>query len=199
MNSKAWPDGIDPQSGCRLALPDRDSLDDRGKRALDRQLDPVRGSLAGLHGPFGIRIHSPVIAEQAQTMIEFFRHDSLLDARIREVAILVTARMHDSRFEWAAHEPAATKAGVPQDIIEAIRHSTPVDPSASTDELVVALGRQLFGERRVAPDLYDAALEAFGARGLVELVTLMAMYAGTASLLAAFDTQLPPGAVVDLP
>ena len=61
--------------------------------------------------------------------------------------------------------------------------------------------RQLFGERRVTPELFASALELFGRRGLVDLVSIMGNYANTALLLVAFDVQLPAGdpAILPLP
>ena len=184
---------IDPASQSRLPLVQRDDLDQRGQAVMDRQLDPARGSLVGMHGPVGIRLHSPVIAESGQALINFYRQESVLDKRCQEVAILITARSHDSEFEWAAHDPAARRAGVPDATITAILEKAPSDGLDADDALIIELGRQLFGKRHIDQELYDRAAARFGNRGLVELVSLMAQYAGTAHLLAAFDVQLPVG------
>lgn len=190
---------IDPRSGCRLPPVSRDDLDERGKSTYDRQIDPANGSLVGLRGPIGIRLHSPAIAENAQAMVQFFRNESELDEQTREIAIITTARAHDSQFEWAAHAPLAAKVGVSAGTIDAVRRNGPLDDLPARDRLIISFGRELFETRQVSPDLYQAARDHFGERGLVELVTLMAMYAGTASLLAAFDMQLPDGRAPDLP
>ncbi len=184
---------IDPGSQCRLPPVQRDDLDERGKAVMDRQLDPARGSLVGMRGPVGIRLHSPVIAECGQALINFYRQESVIDRRCQEVAILITARSHDSEFEWAAHDPAARRAGVPDATIAAILERSPTDGLDADDALIIELGRQLFGKRHIEQDLYDRAAQRFGNRGLVELISLMAQYAGTAHLLAAFDMQLPEG------
>jgi 4-carboxymuconolactone decarboxylase len=42
-----------------------------------------------------------------------------LGGRVRELAILTTARELDSQFEWAAHEPEALGEGISREIIEA--------------------------------------------------------------------------------
>lgn len=190
---------IDPVSGCRLPPVSRDDLDERGRAAYDHQLDPARGSIVGLRGPTGIRLHSPAIAENAQAMVQFFRTETLLDEQTREIAIITTARAHDSQFEWAAHAPLAAKVGVGEATIDAVRHNGPLDDLPERDALIITVGRELFGERKLSQVLYDQALAHFGERGLVELIALMAMYAGTASLLAAFDMQLPDGVAPDLP
>lgn len=190
---------IYPETGCRLPPLERDALDARGRAAIDRQLDPAHGSLVGLRGPTGIRLHAPAIAENAQAMVRFFRSETLLDEQTREIAIIATARAHDSQFEWAAHAPLAAKVGVDAATIDAVRHNRPLDGLPARDALIIAIARELFGERKLSQDVYDRAVARFGERGLVELITLMAMYAGTASLLAAFDMQLPDGVAPDLP
>jgi len=45
-----------------------------------------------------------------------------LGGRVRELAILTTARELDSQFEWAAHEPEALSEGISLEIIEIIKH-----------------------------------------------------------------------------
>ena len=53
----------------------------------------------------------------------YLRFEAGFTPRVREVAILTTAREMDSQFEWVAHEPEALKEGVGQDVIDAT-HTT---------------------------------------------------------------------------
>jgi len=61
------------------------------------------------------------------------------------------------------------------------------------DAIVIELGREIFGARKVSAATFTRALRQFDRRGLVNLVALMGNYAGTAALLTAFDMQLDPG------
>jgi double-stranded uracil-DNA glycosylase len=108
------PEDIDPQSGCRLPLPQRDALDEAGRRIYDQATDPKGGTIRGLKGPAGIQLHSPALAALVRPVNRYLRYEAGLGGRLRELAILVTARECDSRFEWAAHEPEALKEGVPR-------------------------------------------------------------------------------------
>jgi len=58
---------------------------------------------------------------------------------------------------------------------------------------VIELGRQIFRDHRVTPEIFAKVKALFGPNKLVELVMLMGNYAGTAALLAALDMQLHPG------
>jgi 4-carboxymuconolactone decarboxylase len=67
------------------------------------------------------------------------------------------------------------------------------------DAIVIEVGRQIFGARKVSPATFAWALRQFGRRALVDLVALMGNYAGTAALLTAFDMQIDPGQLPPLP
>src|SRR5262245_44134261 len=94
-------------SGFRLPLPSREDLDDAGQRTFDSLTDPEGGTIRGLRGPGGILLHSPELSRHTRPFNRYLRYESGLGGRVRELAILTTARELDSQFEWAAHEPEA--------------------------------------------------------------------------------------------
>ena len=193
------PPDIDPESGSRLPLPRREDLPEAAREIFDQLAGPSSRSLVGLYGPGGLRLNSPDLAAVTQPLNSYLRWGTNLSNSIREIAILTTARAHDCQFEWAQHEPAALAEGVSPDTVEVIRTGAPLDGLDGTEAAVVALGRALFQDRRVDADTYARAHAAFGTRDLVDLVSLMGMYAATAALLATFDIQLRPGQEARLP
>jgi 4-carboxymuconolactone decarboxylase len=186
------PSDIDPQSGFRLPLPKREDLDGAGKAHYDRVAVPG-ASIAGLQGPSGIGLYSPKAAEHARALNRYLRFEAGLPPRVREIAILTTAREMDSQFEWAAHEPEARKEGVEGRVIDVIKHRMPTAGLEEADATVIELGRQVFRDHKVTSETFAKAKALFGANKLVELVMLMGNYAGTAALLTAVDMQLHPG------
>ena len=54
----------------------------------------------------------------------------MLEARVGErlmmLAILATARAHDSQYDWTVNEPRALKAGLEPEVINVIRHRRPL-------------------------------------------------------------------------
>ena len=193
------PPDIDPDSRCRLPLPEREQLDEQARQTYDSLADPAGGSLAGLRGPGGIRLHSPVVSNGLRPVNLHLRQPDVIDPRTRELAILVTAREHDCQFEWAAHETEARKEGVSDEIIDIVRHRKSTDGLDDNDAALIAFGRELFGDHRVAPETYASVAARFDRRTLVDLVNLMGMYAMTAAVLIAFDAQLPDGVSPGLP
>src|SRR3954454_7176401 len=97
-----YPDDVDPQSGCRLPLPNRDELGPEGRRIYDSLADPNVCTLRGLRGPGGIQLHSEELARRSRPGKQYLPNEAGLDPPLRELAILATARELDSQFEWAA-------------------------------------------------------------------------------------------------
>lgn len=103
LQPPAYPADVDPGSGFRLPIPRREDLDEAGQRAYDRLVDPKGGTIKGLRGPGGIQLYSARVAELGHPLNQYLRFESGLGGRVRELAILTTARECDSQFEWAAH------------------------------------------------------------------------------------------------
>jgi 4-carboxymuconolactone decarboxylase len=194
-----YPQDVDGGSGCRLPLPRREELDDEGQRIYDSLADPKGGTIRGLRGPGGILLHSPELSRRSRPLNRYLRHEAGLGARVRELAILTTARELNSQFEWAAHEPEALAQGIPREIIEVIKHRRDTSGLDEADAIVIELGRETFGARRVSSATFARCVQQFGRRKLVDLVALMGNYASTAALLTAFDMQLDPGQPPPLP
>ncbi len=199
MPLQQYPDDIDPESGCRLPLPRRDELSPEAQASYDRLTSTNAENLRGLRGPGGIQLHSPELSRVSRPLNRYLRFEAGLGGRLRELAILVTAREFDSQFEWAAHEREALREGVSPELIEIVRLRRDLDGVAEADAVVIALGREIFGARKVSSATYARCLAQFGRRKLVDLVALMGNYAATAALLTAFDMQLDPGTEPGLP
>lgn len=194
-----YPDDVDPMSGCRLPLPRREDLDDAGQRTYDNLADPEGETIRGLRGPGGIILHSPELLRRARPLNRYLRYEAGLGGRVRELAILTIARELNSQFEWAAHEPEAIGEGISQELIEIIRHRKDTSGLDEADAIVIELGREIFGVRRLSSATFSRCLKQFGRRKLVDLVALMGNYASTAALLVAFDMQLDPAQPPPLP
>jgi len=189
----ALPKDIHPESRSRLPLPKREALDEQGKRVYDSVLDPKRPTLAGFQGPAGIWLHSPRVGEPFREMNRILRNEVPLAPRLRELAILVTAREFDSQFEWTAHEPVALKEGLDAKVLDTVKFRKAVSGAPEKEAAIIAFGRELFRERRVRAETYAEMVRVFGQTAVVNITALMANYAFTALMLAAFDQQLHEG------
>lgn len=189
-----WPADIYPESGSRLPPIKRDDMDEQGKKQYDALVGRTGGrSIAGLRGPGGLNLYSPKAALHLSGLSNYLRYESGMSGRVREIAILTTAREFDNQFEWAAHEAVALKEGVPKEVVAVIKSRKDTDGLSEADATIIQLGRQAIGEKKVSSDVFARAQKLFGDRGLVELVMLMGNYSAIAVLLTTFDVQLSPG------
>lgn len=189
------PADIDPESGSRLPPVKREELDEDGKKLYDSLVGRKTSgrSIVGLRGPGGLNLYSPKAAFHLSGLSNYLRYESGMSSRVREIAILVTARELNHQFEWTVHEPVALKEGVPPEVIDVIKGRKATDHLSEPDATIIQLGRQIFDQKKVAPDLFARARKLFGDRGLVELAMLMGNYAAIGVLLTTFDMQLPQG------
>ncbi|HLH92852.1 MAG TPA: carboxymuconolactone decarboxylase family protein [Xanthobacteraceae bacterium] len=186
------PSDIDPTSGFRLPLPRREDLDEAARKTYDSAMRPGE-TIAGLQGPAGVQLYSPRTTQHLRAINRYLRYEAGIPPRIREIAILATARELDSQFEWVAHEPEALKEGVPQAVIDAIKYRKSTDGLETTEAAVINLGRELWRDHKVKSETFATLKAAFGPHKLVDLILLMGNYAGTAALLSAVDMQLHKG------
>jgi 4-carboxymuconolactone decarboxylase len=171
------PDDIHPDSRNRLPLvpegPTRPGL------LYSR---PLGGSPAGT-GQLQIGLHGGGLKSLRASVAP----------RDIDVAILVTAREHESQYDWTVNELAAMKDGLEPKVIDVIRNRGPTTGLTEKDASLIELGRELFDKHYVTAATYKRAVKSFGERDLVGLVSIMGQHTGEEFFLAAFDQQLPEG------
>ena len=177
----------------RLPAVNRDDLDENGKKAYDTVSDPSHRLYAKLMGPPGFWLHIPDLLLPIREINWYLRRKlEGLTPPLRELATLVTARENDSQYEWTAHEPYALKAGVDPVVVDVVKHRKAVDGLPEKEAAIIRFGRQLFREKKVTDDTYDAALKALGQKGVVHMVALFSNYTMTATIFHAIGQRLRP-------
>jgi 4-carboxymuconolactone decarboxylase len=181
---------IDHESRCRAPFPRREDLEATDQKIFDDVNSSSSQLLRGLHGPAGLWLHDPKLAELYLPFQSYLRFGAGLTETVREACILATARECDSSFEWAAHEAEAQRVGVPDEVIAAIKYRKNTSTMQAPYGTVVQLVREALTEHAVDADTYQAAVSLLGMPRLVDLITLAGTYASTAALLCVFDMQL---------
>jgi 4-carboxymuconolactone decarboxylase len=180
----------------RLAPMEVDNLDAEQRRVYDAVVSGPRGSV---RGPVPFWLKSPGLADPAQRLGAFLRFESGLPAKLRELAILVTARATTAQYEWYMHRPLAEKAGLAPEIADAVAARVE-PPFADSDEALTSeLARSLTRTHAIDEPLFGKGLARFGERGMVELVGLVGYYTMVAMTLNAFGATLPEGVEPPLP
>ena len=174
--------------------PDRMTAEQR--RVHDQIVAGPRGYVAG---PFAVLLRSPEVADRVQELGAFLRFHISLAPRLKELAILMVARLWSCQYEWRAHELHARKSDLDPALIEAIRLGRLPIFNDGEEEAVHDLTQALVRDHVVGDAVYGRCVESFGEATVVELVTLIGYYALIAQTINAFEVALPDGVEAPLP
>lgn len=155
--------------------------------------DIASGPRGGVRGPFDALLRSPELADRVQRLGAVVRFQSSLPVRLAELAILVTARHWGAQYEWYAHRRLAEQAGLAPEIADAIaegRRPAALDPDEAA---VLDFCRELHETKQVSDAAWNAALERFGERGVIDLIGTCGYYALVSMVLNATRHPLPEG------
>lgn len=141
------------------------------------------GRRGELSGPFVPALRSPEFTRRLQHLGEYLRYDSVLPPRIREIVILLTARLWSQRFEWGVHVPIALEAGLDRETVEAIGAGH--RPPRLREDEVAAFDfvRELADTRGVSDRTYDAAVAAFGEAAVIDMIGTLGYYSTLAMIM----------------
>ncbi len=173
---------------ARVPELDPTTLTQDQKRVYDAIAAGPRGKV---QGPLALWLQRPDLADRAQALGRYCRYDSSLPARLSELAILVTARIWGSEFEWWAHEPHAQAAGLSRSVIEALRADAQPPFEQDDEDVVYQVARALHLEKRLPEPLYDRAVAVLGLDGLVDLVGVLGYYTLVSMTLNTFEIEPP--------
>jgi len=153
-------------------------------------------------GPFEPLMYSPAVMSQARAMGDYLRYKSAIGNTLSELAILLTAREWTQDFEWSVHYPIAMKAGIRQDVADAIAEGRRPASLSADEEIVYDYAMELLKNKQVSNLTFERAKTRFGAKGVVDMTgivgyyTFLAMQLNAAQYAPAKDAKklprLPP-------
>lgn len=187
--AQSLPADVDATSRARLPNLQRDSLDAAGQEVFD--MLPGAGP-NGLGGPLAWAAYNPAVAH-ALLDLHNAAVGGILDAHVRELAILVACRETDYDLEWSAHEPSAVRAGVDAKVIDAVRNMGSLAGLPDADATVIRFGRQMYTDRKVDSDTFAKAVEMLTPKGVMDMVAVMNTYAVSGFFAIAVDEQPAAG------
>jgi 4-carboxymuconolactone decarboxylase len=169
------------------------------QRKLATEIGATRGGGPSLGGPWGLLLRNEELCERAGRFGTMLRDGTSVPKRLSELAIAISARLWTAQFEWMAHAPQALKAGVAQEVIDAIRdHRRPTferrDEQAAYDFIT-----ELYENKRVSEKTYQALVAHIGVEAAIELTAIAGFYSTVAMLIVAFEVDLPQGVKPALP
>ena len=189
----------DPRSitfrGDRFKPLTYDQMTAAQKTMLDHLL---AGPRAGANGPFNVLLRSPEIGDLGQQFGASTRFQSSLPQKLYELAILVTARHWTSQYEWQAHHRSALQAGLSPAIADAIAQGQRPAAMQKEEEAVYNFSSELLNTKQVSDATFAAAKNAFGERGVVDLIAVIGWYNTVSMLLNVDRYPVPEGTQAEL-
>lgn len=176
------------RSTARLSDIPEDELDEAQARAV---AEAVAGTRGRVPAPMRAWLANPEFARRAQSLGETLRYHTSLPARLSELAILVTARLWRSPYEWRVHSASASNAGLDATIIEAIRAGQSPATAAEDERLVIDIAIALRERERIGDELFDRAIVALGKTGLAELLGILGYYTLVSMTLNVYEIDTP--------
>ena len=171
------------------------------QRELYNQMAEGRPPLADGHlgGPFDGWALNPSTGRRAWQLGGAIRFKPTIDRRYIELAILMTGQLWQAQFEWFAHEPMARDAGLPEDVIQAVKVGEEPTFTDDGDEVCWRFCRPLLDREKVDDATYAATVARFGEPGVADLITTCGFYTLVSMTLNTFEVELPEGATYPFP
>ena len=154
--------------------------------------DGVVKTFGHIRGPFSMLLHSPKLAERVLPMVNFFRNDTIVEPRLRFLAVLTAARERSAEYVWAAQVAAARTNGIREEVIDVIRSKGDPGKLAEDERDVVNYVRQLLRTNRADQAVFDALNKRHGAQWVIELTAAANFFGFISGIANAFEVTPPP-------
>lgn len=154
-------------------------------------VDAVVNVFGGVRGPFSMMLHSPKLAERMLGLVTFFREDTVVEGKLRSIAILAAVREREAAYVWAAQVGAARRNGLREEVIDLLRAKGDPGKLAPEERDIVTYVRQLMRTNRVDQAVFTALEKRFGAQWLVEMTAAANYFALLSGVVNAFEVAAP--------
>jgi AhpD family alkylhydroperoxidase len=166
---------------ARLPYLDRSDLLPEHQDLLARNLNLYR-----------VLAHSPRAARSLNTLARYIRDGSLLDPRLRELAILQVSYMTGSAWGYSHHVRIGREVGVSDEEIRAVvdetaGRQTTLEPLAKT---VLRAAREMTLDLAISEDTFTALRRELDSERLTDLVVTISFYNGLVRLLASMEVDV---------
>ena len=154
-------------------------------------VDGVMKVFGNVRGPFSMLLHSPKLAERILPLVTFFRDESVVDAKLRSIAILSAVREREAAYVWAAQVGAARRNGLGEEVIDLLRAKGDPGKLPAEERDIVTYVRQLMRTNRVDQAVFDALKNRHNEQWMVELTAAANYFAMLSGVVNAFEVAAP--------
>ena len=166
---------------ARLPYLDRADLPPEFQDLLERNINLHR-----------LLVHSPVATRAWHIFARFIRHESRLDPRLRELAILQVGYLERSEYEYSHHIKIGREYGVSDDDIRAISEET-AGRSSKLDPLAKAVlraAREMTQGLAISERTFQELQQGLDNERLTDLVLTIGFYNAVVRILATLKIDV---------
>ena len=153
--------------------------------------DAVLKIFGHIRGPFSVLLHSPDLAEKLAPMVGFVRDDTIVDPKLRFVAILAAARECDAPYVWSAQVAQARKHKIREELIDHIRAKGDPAKLPAEERDVMNYALQIVRTHHADSVLFDTLCKRHGEKWLVELTATFSFFVFVSGIANAFEVDVP--------
>jgi 4-carboxymuconolactone decarboxylase len=168
-----------------------EQLTDEQRAVVDSIQSGPRG--AGLRGPFNALLRSPMLCDLVQRVGAYVRFGSSIPPALNELAICMAGRKWGAQYEFYAHRRLGIDAGLNPAILDAVAAGRRPADMSGDETIVYEFCTDLLSIGQVTDARYNAALERFGERGIMDLVGAVGYYSLVSMVLNVAQVPLPEG------
>jgi AhpD family alkylhydroperoxidase len=144
-------------------------------------------------------LHSAPVARGWNAYLGAIRGACLLDAALRELAILLVARLNRAPYEFAQHAPVARDEGVSDAKIAALDAWQSSSEFTPRERAVLAYTQAMTLDVQVPTPVFDALRPWLNPREIVELTATVGAYNMVSRFLEALGVEPAPGGAAQAP
>lgn len=166
---------------ARLPYLQKSDLAPEDKDLLERDINLAR-----------LTAHSPKGARANNHLAMYIRHQSRLDPRLREMALLQVGYLARSEYEYAHHIQLGREFGVSDDDIRAIAAETAGRPSSLEPlaKTVLRAAREMTTDLAISNETFAALKAGLDNERIVDLILAISFYNGVVRTLASLKIDL---------
>lgn len=157
------------------------------------------GAGAGVFGPFVPLLRSPEVMLRAEALGEYLHATRTIPSKLKEFAILITARQWTQQYTWDLHYPVALTEGVDVEVAQALAQGSRPEGMTPEEQIVYEFCTELHRNQSVSDPAYQRIKDRYGEQGVIDLIAICGYYTFMSMVLNTARTALPKNAALPLP
>lgn len=129
-----------------------------------------------IFGPYTELLRSPEVLSSSLMLGNYLQFHSVLDPKIRQLIMAITARQWSQEYMWSIHCPLVLKAGLSADSVRALADGRRPAKLEADEEIIYDFLDELRRNQSVSDATYDKARAKFGEQGIVDVLAMHGYY-----------------------